>query len=44
MLYLMIVGEQLEFEDVVFVVEVLSGYLVLVKFVWFLGNRCWNDH
>ena len=41
---LMIIGEWLECEDVVFVVGVLLDYLVLVKFVWFLGNCCWNGH
>ena len=44
MLCLTIIGELLESEDYVFIVGVLLDYLVLVKFVWFLGNCCWNVH
>ena len=44
MLCLRIIDELLGCEGVVFVVVVLFGYLVLVRFVWFLGNCCWNVH
>ena len=44
MLYLMILDEWLGCEGVVFVAVVILGYLVLVRFAWFLGNYCWNVH
>ena len=41
MLWLTIIGEWLGCEGVVFVVGMLLGYLVQMKFAWFLGNCCW---
>ena len=44
MLCLTIIDEWLGCEGVVFVVVVLLGYLVHMRFAWFLGNGCWNVH
>ena len=43
-LCLTIIDEWLGCECVVFVVVVLLGYSVHVRFAWFLGNCCWNVH
>ena len=44
MLWLTIIDEWLGCEVVVLVAVVLLGYLVHMRFAWFLGNGCWNVH